>query len=89
VQWKIDSPECAAIAVRTVSLPSEPAQAKTAVDFRGFDQSGIDGSGQMSVTGSEAEAGVIRTAALKEAVTERQALNDACLLHRGWVKSGG
>jgi hypothetical protein len=82
--------------MRTVSLPSEPAvqtesaaQTKIAVSFRALDQAGIGNSGQMAATGSEAEAKIIRTAALKEAVTERQALNDACMLHRGWVKSGG
>jgi hypothetical protein len=35
------------------------------------------------------EAQRLRTAALKEAITERQALDDACMLRRGWVKNTG
>src|SRR5690348_4282119 len=85
-QRKIDSAECTAIAMQTVSLPPE-AETKVAVNFRVSDQPGVGDSGPMTATDSALEAQRLRIAALKEAITERQAINDACLLHRGWVKS--
>jgi hypothetical protein len=88
-QRQIDSAECMAIATQTVSLPPEAVETRVTVNFRVSDQSGVGDSGQMTATGSEMEAKRIRTEALKEAITERQALNDACMLHRGWMERTG
>lgn len=77
--------------IRT-AVPSEPAgqgapaaQTNIAVDLRGIDQP-EGGSGQTIAPGSEAETRMIRAAARRAADTERQALSDACMLNRGWVK---
>jgi len=86
-QREIDSAECLAIATQVVSLPAEAAQTRVNVNFRGFDQSQVGDSGQLTATGSEIEAQKIRIAALKEADTERQVLNDACMEQRGWMKN--
>ena len=43
----------------------------------------------MTMDGDELEAQKLRTAALAEAETERQAISDACMRRRGWVKRAG
>jgi hypothetical protein len=88
-QRETDSAECLALAVRFTSLPAEAVQAKVAVDFRGLDRSESGDPEKPTGTGSEIETQRIRAAALKEADIERQAISDACMLHRGWVKRAG
>jgi hypothetical protein len=51
-----------------------------------YGQSQIGDSGHMTMTGREAQAQGIRTAAPMQAETERHALANACMLRRGWVR---
>ena len=88
-QRQIDTAECMAVAMQETALPAESAQMRVTVNFQGPGQSQTASPGQMTATADEMEARRLRTAALAEAETERQALAGACMLRRGWVKRVG
>ena len=88
-QRQIDTAECTDIAMQEIILPAEPVRTKFDVNLQGDSQSRAAGSAQTTVTADELEAHRLRTAALAEAATERQAISDACMLRRGWVKRAG
>lgn len=81
-QGEIDRAECMALAMQQVQLPSEPAQTNVNVNVSGFGPTMTRTSSDLAAQQAE----TIRTGAFVQAQDERDALANACLLRRGWVR---